>query len=184
MPSLQQNKHTCQLCIGVLQQLYPDQWPNFFTDMLAARRHNAAHANMFTRVLLALDADIISLDIPRSDAESRRSMAFKDAMRVCDVGPVVHACVELVRQQHRENPELVMLVLGVLQRYADWVDIHLVVTQEFLSLLYELLRGARSDIMFRLILCMSLFSCMHLATGWIEQDRLNSIQRAHQLFKS
>lgn len=96
---------------------------------------------MFTRVLLALDADIISLDIPRSDAESRRSMAFKDAMRVRDVGPVVHACVEMVAQQHREAPELVALVLAVLQRYADWVDIHLVVTQALVSLLYQLLRG-------------------------------------------
>ena len=119
-----------------LQQLYPDRWPGFFTSMLTARRHNAAHANMLTRVLLALDADIISLDIPRNDAESRRSMAFKDAMRVSDVGPVVHACVEMVAQQHREAPELVAMVLAVLQRYADWVDIHLVVTQEFVSLLY------------------------------------------------
>jgi exportin-T len=133
----------------VLQQLYPEKWPNFFTDMLAARKHNSAHANMFARVLLALDADIISLDIPRSDAESRRSMAFKDAMRMHDVGPVVHACVEMVGQHRHENPELVVMVLGVLQRYADWVDIHLVVTQEFVSLLYELLRGAFSFQSFR-----------------------------------
>lgn len=125
----------------VVQQLYPDKWPNFFSDMLVARSHNPVHANMFTRVLLALDADIISLDIPRSDAESRRSMAFKDAMRERDVGPVVHACVEMVAQQHRDAPHLVIMVLSVLQRYADWVDIHLVVTQDFVSLLYQLLRG-------------------------------------------
>ena len=34
------------------------------------------------------------------------------------------------------------MVLAVLQRYADWVDIGLVVSQELISLLYQLLRGA------------------------------------------
>ena len=68
-------------------------------------------------------------------------MCIRDR-RVADVGPVVHACVEMVRQQHREAPELVAMVLAVLQRYADWVDIGLVVSQELISLLYQLLRGA------------------------------------------
>lgn len=37
----------------------------------------------------ALDADIISLDIPRSQEDSKRSMEFKDAMR--------EACLNEVR---------------------------------------------------------------------------------------
>jgi exportin-T len=96
---------------------------------------------MFARVMMAVDEDIISLDIPRSASECRRSMAFKDAMRVRDVADVIHACTSVVKERRYDSPELVRMVLATLQRYIDWVDIQLVATAEFTRLLYTILRG-------------------------------------------
>lgn len=124
-----------------LQELYPDNWPTFFSDMLVAGTRDAARATMFARVLLALDEDVISLDIPRSDAGSRRSMAFKDAMRDRDVSAVVSTAISLVVAHCRSNPETARSMLTSLQRYVDWVDISLIVTQEFMALLRQLMQG-------------------------------------------
>lgn len=124
-----------------MQELYPDNWPTFFSDILVAGKRDAARATMFARVLLALDEDVISLDIPRSDAGSRRSMAFKDAMRDRDVSAVVSAAISLVVAHCSLHPETARSMLISLQRYVDWVDISLIVTEEFMALLRQLLQG-------------------------------------------
>lgn len=101
---------------------------------------------MFARVLLALDEDVISLEIPRSDAGSRRSMAFKDAMRERDVSAVVSATIGLVVTHWSKNPETAGAMLTSLQRYVDWVDISLIVTPDFMELLRQLLQGLVSGL--------------------------------------
>lgn len=124
-----------------VQELYPEAWPNFFADIVAAAACDAARASMFARVLLALDEDVISLEIPRSDAGSRRSMAFKDAMRERDVSAVISAAIGLVVTHRNKNPETAASMLSALQRYIDWVDINLIVTPDFMELLRQLLQG-------------------------------------------
>jgi hypothetical protein len=44
---------------------FPSDWPAFFYDVIAMLGHGLNAADMFVRILVALDEDIISLDIPR-----------------------------------------------------------------------------------------------------------------------
>eukprot|EP00892_Ulva_mutabilis_P003832 jgi/Ulvmu1/1820/UM119_0038.1 len=138
-PAFVQNK-IAQLLAALAAELYPDDWPTLFSDMLAAAGRDTARATMFARVLLALDEDVISLDIPRSEAGSRRSMAFKDAMRDHDVSAVVAACTRLVAAHYATSPPTARALLSALQRYVDWVDISLIVTPGFMALLRQLLQ--------------------------------------------
>lgn len=109
--------------------------------MLAAAVTNATKATMFARVLLALDEDVISLDIPRSEAGSRRSMAFKDAMRDRDATAVLAASIGLVATHRATSPPATMAIMSALQRYTDWVDISLIATPDFMALLRQMLQG-------------------------------------------
>lgn len=95
---------------------------------------------MFVRALLALDQDVISLEIPRNDAESRRSMALKDALRARDIADVARAWTHVVRTQRG----IAAACLAAVQKYADWVDIALLAADDFVALLFELLNGARA----------------------------------------
>jgi exportin-T len=55
----------------VVQLDYPQQWPTFFHDMMAMLGQGAAMADVWCRVLVALDEEIISLDIPRTNVSHR-----------------------------------------------------------------------------------------------------------------
>lgn len=124
-----------------IQELYPHHWPTFFSDILAVATCDAARASMFARVLLALDEDVISLEIPRSDAGSRRSMEFKDAMRERDMAAVMSTAMSVVLKYHNGNADTPSAMLFSLQRYVDWVDISLIVTPDFMLLLRQQLQG-------------------------------------------
>lgn len=47
------------------QYEYPAHWPTFFHDLIAATAQGDGVVDMFCRILLSVDEDIVSLDIPR-----------------------------------------------------------------------------------------------------------------------
>ena len=96
-----------QLVAFVASREYPARWPSLFADLLAvARERGETGAGTFCRVLRALDEDVISLDIPRSEADARRAAAFKDAMREACVTDVAAAWAELVAAYTIARPSL------------------------------------------------------------------------------
>lgn len=47
---------------------YPKQWPTFFNDLISMLAEGPQAVDMFCRVLMAIDQDVVSLEIPRSAA--------------------------------------------------------------------------------------------------------------------
>lgn len=125
-----------------MQADYPERWPTFFQDVLAQLPQGAHVADMFLRILSSVDEDVISLDIPRSEAESRASMAFKDALRERDIVDIVRAWGVLVVTYQDSAPALAAVALATVRRYANWVDIGLVANADFVRLLFDLLARA------------------------------------------
>ena len=74
---------------------YPATWPRFFQDLIGAMRSlGDGLVDMFCRILVSVDEDLVSLDIPRSQDESKLSMHFKDSMREHSIADVATAwCV-------------------------------------------------------------------------------------------
>lgn len=92
--------------------------------------------------MVAVDEDIVSLEIPRSAAEGRLSMHVKDAMREGAIADIAAAWYELAARYRQESPELAAAVLASMERYVSWVDIGLVANERFLSLLQGLMASS------------------------------------------
>jgi exportin-T len=143
-PPFLKNK-VAQLFAHVSSRLYPaGLWPTCFADMLAATAQHAQHIDMFLRIMLALDADVISLEVPRNDEESRRSMALKDALRERDIADITQAWAYIVERYAHEadGSEVAATCLTAAARYADWVDIHLIASDRCARALLGLLQGS------------------------------------------
>ena len=57
------------LCLQ-LQNEYPEQWPSFWKDLLGMLPEGPGVVDMFCRILVAIDDDVISLDISRQACTS------------------------------------------------------------------------------------------------------------------
>ena len=66
-----------------VQMEFPEQWPTFFTELVGMLGGGDGPVDMFCRVLVAIDEDVVSLDIPRSPEGVRASMALKARWRSC-----------------------------------------------------------------------------------------------------
>lgn len=51
--------------MSIVQLEYPAVWPTFFRDLIAVAHQGPGLADMLCRVMVAVDEDIISLEIPR-----------------------------------------------------------------------------------------------------------------------
>lgn len=48
-----------------VQNEYPGKWPTFWTDLLGMLPEGPGVVDMFCRILIAIDDDVINLDISR-----------------------------------------------------------------------------------------------------------------------
>lgn len=107
MPLFIRNK-LAQVIVAIAAAEYPATWPTFFTDVLASLNERQLSIDCFSRILISIHEDIISLEVPRSAAGAKASMTFKDAMRD---GP--DAALERVARAWLEVLKALLGMLGV-----------------------------------------------------------------------
>lgn len=107
---------------------------------------------------MAVDQDIISLDVPRSAEEAKQSMHFKDSMRERALADIAEAWCSVVAAYHATAPDTAAAVLDTVQRYVHWIDIGLVANDKFVPLLFSVLgapqeglRGAAADVLTEIV---------------------------------
>lgn len=79
LPPYLRNK-VAQALAGVAGREYPSGWPTMVPDVLPSLIPDEGlpgRSDMLCRLLRALDDDVIAVDVPRSQEESRRSMRVK-----------------------------------------------------------------------------------------------------------
>eukprot|EP00882_Tetradesmus_deserticola_P029784 GHRQ01033390.1.p1 GENE.GHRQ01033390.1~~GHRQ01033390.1.p1 ORF type:complete len:202 (+),score=53.51 GHRQ01033390.1:676-1281(+) len=64
LPAFLRNK-LAQAIVAIVKREYPVLWPGFFRELVAAAGSGPGLADMFARIMVAVDEDVISLDIPR-----------------------------------------------------------------------------------------------------------------------
>eukprot|EP00884_Botryococcus_braunii_P015515 jgi/Botrbrau1/2647/Bobra.0203s0001.1 len=144
VPFYIQNK-LAQVIVAVLQVDYPSGWPTFFSDLIHMLSKGPDAVDMFCRILISLDEDIISLETPRNAQGDRRSMDVKDAMRENCMGDLIRACHELIAGYYASQPGLAASVLEALRRFVNWADIALLTTDEFVQLLTALVETGSTE---------------------------------------
>lgn len=162
LPHFLRNK-LAQTMVAVLQFEYPATWPRFFQDLIGAMRSlGDGLVDMFCRILISVDEDLVSLDIPRSQDESKLSMHFKDSMRehsIADVAAAWYDLLEAYGTRGGAGIEIATNVLQTMQRYIPWIDIGLVANGRFVGLLMAImdsspsaaLRGAVADCLMEIV---------------------------------
>lgn len=138
LPPFLRNK-VAQAVVAIAGREYPDQWPSFFQDLLGTLGQGPAAVDLFCRVLVSVDEDIVTLDVPRSAEGAKQSMHFKDSMRDRALGDIAGAWSTLVATYSQSEPGLAATVLETVQRYVHWIDIGLVANDTFVPLLFNVL---------------------------------------------
>jgi exportin-T len=124
-----------QLVLELLRVDYPSSWPSFFHDLVSTLGQGPGMVDMFARVLLQLDEEIISMEVPRSQEEGATSMRVKDAIRESCIALLVDTVHKAVLNYQESAPALAGNLLEVFSRFITWVDIGLVANEHWMSLL-------------------------------------------------
>ena len=153
LPPFLRNK-LAQTLVAVLLFEYPGTWPHFFQDLIGAMKAmGEGLVDMFCRILVSVDEDLVSLDIPRSQDESKLSMHVKDSMREFSIVDIASAWLEALEAYQASHPDLATQILQTMQRYVSWIEIGLVANERSMTLLLGVLgsspsaslRGAAAD---------------------------------------
>ncbi|KAF3323439.1 exportin-T-like protein [Carex littledalei] len=136
-------KNKLAQCITALIRIeYPAIWPTALIDLIPNLNlqppAGPALSDMFARVLVVLDDDLLSQDYPRSPAELSDAMRVKDAMRTQCISQVVRHWFNATTLYRISDPSVAAAVLDAARRHITWIDIGLVANDAFLPLLFDL----------------------------------------------
>lgn len=137
-PAFVKNK-LAQVLVTLIYFEYPLIWSTVFVDFLSHLSKGAGVIDMFSRVLNALDDELISLDYPRNAEELAVAARIKDAMRQQCVPQIVGTWYDIVSVCKSSDSELCASVLDAMRRYISWIDISLIANDAFVPLLFELI---------------------------------------------
>ncbi|RKP02401.1 hypothetical protein CXG81DRAFT_4251, partial [Caulochytrium protostelioides] len=134
---------------------HPQEWPGFFDDMMrlvsdppqpTPGGSNNMYVDIFLRVALDVEEEVVSSLVVRTPEQLARNMAFKDAMREKAIGPWIQILYQTLAGSAHQ-PEIPALCLRALATYIPWIDIQLIDQPHLLRLLFELcqLEAYRND---------------------------------------
>ncbi|KAK1576253.1 hypothetical protein Q3G72_012347 [Acer saccharum] len=137
-PAFIKNK-LAQVLVTLIYFEYPMIWSSVFVDFMPHLSKGSVVIDMFSRVLNALDDELISLDYPRTAEETAVAARVKDAIRQQCVEQIVRAWYDIVSMYRNSDFEVCTSVLESMRRYISWIDINLIANDAFLPLFFELI---------------------------------------------
>lgn len=164
LPDFILNKHAQTMVVGI-QEFYPSRWPTVFDDLFALlqRREAWSHARdhltlYFLRVFEYIDERVVCVrsQSDRTRDQRQRDMEVKDTMRELVIINAVSAWFQVLCEYRSRTPEIARVCLDVVQAYVEWIDIHLMITSEWMHLLYffttvPFLRQAGCDCLYNIV---------------------------------
>ncbi|KAF1327948.1 Exportin-t, partial [Globisporangium splendens] len=131
----------------LIKRDYPDRWPTAFSELMSLLPKGASMVEMYFRILVAINEEIVEFDAQRSQAEANANMRIKDAMRESSTMAATFDAIYNVLVNCDASAVMVELsysALETLKRYISWVDIGLVVNDRIMPLLFKMLRESAS----------------------------------------
>ncbi|XP_064632186.1 exportin-T-like [Lineus longissimus] len=116
---------------------YPHKWPTFFSDILQSFTLGQPAVDMYLRILVAIDSEVVDREIVHSHEESERNTRIKDAMRDGCVQMLVDSWFQILTTYRNSNPEMTCLSLDVIGAYISWIDINLIANNRFVGVLMQ-----------------------------------------------
>jgi len=151
---------TAVVVVRIFSWEYPEGWPTFFSDVskfLITR--NLQAIELFFLVFFIIDEDVVRVRAGQETSQItvEQSAKLKDAMRVSDVQNLCALLYKIVASNFDSNPAIALKCLKVLDRYIHWIDIGLVLNDQWFPLIISLLeyaelRNAAVDVLYEIVL--------------------------------
>ncbi|KAI9675790.1 MAG: pre-tRNA nuclear export protein [Trizodia sp. TS-e1964] len=139
-----QNK-LVQVITYLFAQLYGNGWENFFDYFFSlcssgngTEFDNLAGVVIYLRTLSSIHDEIADQLVPRSPEEIKRNAELKDLLRARDVSRIAVSWHAILVKWRDENDSVLIMCLGAVGRWAEWIDISFVVDQNLLKALFQL----------------------------------------------
>lgn len=126
-----------QVMAVAFTKLYPKQWSDFFSNLIQCG------PDIFLTTLLQIDGEVVNRRIHHTKRELDRNTRLKDEMRANDVGRLVKTWKEILAKVVENNlsSDLGNKCLEVVGQYVEWIDINLIVNDEFMGNIFEMLKS-------------------------------------------
>eukprot|EP01135_Chromosphaera_perkinsii_P006917 Nk52_evm5s628 gene=Nk52_evmTU5s628 len=169
-PTFLRNKFA-QIVTLLATHEYPSGlWSNFFNELLAATMELGfgggalggsdclESIDMYLRILLAVDEEVVAREIARNAQDAARNVVFKDCMREQCMPQLVESWYTILSKctngsgggigngmangnglSEADNGRrtIVNACLAVVSLYIDWIDIDLIVNERFMTLFFQ-----------------------------------------------
>ncbi|KYQ90623.1 armadillo-like helical domain-containing protein [Tieghemostelium lacteum] len=141
------NKYA-QVVVLLFKQEYPDQWPEFFDEFLGTLNSGPLSIDMFLRILKSIDEEVVSFDVYRSQTELAQNTFIKDTLRDRAIVRIVKAWYDILAHYQQVSPTLINMTLQNIKYYVGWIDINLIVNDQFIPIFWKILnsRALREEV--------------------------------------
>ncbi|KAG9490373.1 hypothetical protein GDO78_005967 [Eleutherodactylus coqui] len=135
---------------------YLTKWPKFFFDILSVVGLNPRGVDLYLRILMAIDAEVVDRDIIHTPEEARRNTLLKDTMREQCIPNLVESWYQILQTYQHTNSELTCQCLEVIGAYVSWIDLTLIANDRFINMLLghmsvEVLREEACDCLYEIV---------------------------------
>lgn len=137
-PGHLQNKLT-QTLTYLFVFLYQESWQTFIDDFISlagipSNTENVAGVLFYLRILSSVHDEIADMLLARQSSDMKRNTDLKDQLRNQDMNKIADSWKTLF-SRYNSNDSIIELVLKVIGKWASWMDISLIVSQDMLSFL-------------------------------------------------
>ncbi|XP_039198134.1 exportin-T isoform X2 [Crotalus tigris] len=135
---------------------YVTKWPKFFFDILSVVGLNPRGVDLYLRILMAVDAELVDRDVVHTSEEARRNTLLKDTMREQCIPSLVESWYQILQTYQYTNSELTCQCLEAVGAYVSWIDLSLIANERFINMLLghmsiEVLREEACDCLFEIV---------------------------------
>uniref|UniRef100_H0WR04 Exportin-T n=1 Tax=Otolemur garnettii TaxID=30611 RepID=H0WR04_OTOGA len=135
---------------------YLTKWPKFFFDILSVVDLNPRGVDLYLRVLMAIDSELVDRDVVHTLEEARRNTLIKDTMREQCIPNLVESWYQILQNYQYTNSEVTCQCLEVVGAYVSWIDLSLIANDRFINMLLghmsiEVLREEACDCLFEIV---------------------------------
>ncbi|KAK3738804.1 hypothetical protein RRG08_035683 [Elysia crispata] len=118
---------------------FPQRWPQFFHDLMACLTSGPLAVDMYLRILLSVQQEVVDRDISQSPEEAQRNTLLKDAMREMCVSELADSWHQIMTSYETSHPDIVNMCLEVVGGYVSWMDISFFANDRMVTLLLRFL---------------------------------------------
>uniref|UniRef100_A0A8C5WGZ8 Exportin-T n=1 Tax=Leptobrachium leishanense TaxID=445787 RepID=A0A8C5WGZ8_9ANUR len=135
---------------------YLTTWHKFFFDVLSVVGLNPRGVDLYLRILMAIDAEVVDRDIIHTPEEARRNTLLKDSMREQCVPNLVESWYQILQTYQHSNSEITCQCLEVIGAFVSWIDLTLIANDRFINMLLghmsvEVLREEACDCLYEIV---------------------------------